>query len=200
MAFINANFYDTGVGAPGFGVFVYKSDSDTRETVMASGYFNNTDDNINLTADDRIMVSGDEGAYTLRVDTVSSGTVTTDLADASTFWLPVIIANVSDATSFWTISPCDGVLSRVKVVIETALAGGGDDAIVGLELGGTNVTDGGSADIVTLTASGSSVGDVFTGTCDGANTVSEGTAIEVTCDGASSTASRAMVLVEVIPA
>ena len=71
MAYSAGNLYNLGTGYPGNAQYTYKSDTDTRETVMASGYFNNTDDNLNLTADDTIFVVGDQGGYTLRVDTVS---------------------------------------------------------------------------------------------------------------------------------
>lgn len=196
MAFNTANLHLIA-GYPGTAVYLYKSDTDTRETVMASGYFNNTDDDQNLTVDDMIFVVGDQGGYTLRVDTVSSGTVTTELgAGSGPIYLSVRIASVAATTSYWTVSPCDGVASRMFSVIEGAVS---DDTTLGLEIGGTNVTDGGSADIITITASGSAAGDVDSGTADAANAVTEAQAIEVTCGGEGSTASAALVTIEILP-
>lgn len=197
MAFTTSNLYNVYSGAPGFGIYIYKSDTDTRETVMASGYFNNSDDNQNLAADDMIYVVGDQGGYCLRVDTVSSGVVTTELgAGSGPFYLNVEMADVAATTSNWTVSPCDGVISRMWTVLHGAIS---DDTTLGLELSNTNVTDGGSADIVTITASGSAAGDVDFGTCDGANAVAEGGAIEVTCGGEGSTSAKASVVIEILP-
>jgi len=61
-----------------------------------------------------------------------------------------------------------------------------------------NVTDGGSADIVTFAAS-DAAGTVATGTADGANAVSEGGAIEITCDGGGSTSGVVEVVIEILP-
>ena len=83
---------------------------------MASGYFNNTDDNLNLTADDTIFVVGDQGGYTLRVDTVSSGTVTTELGTTPIYISTHMLA-ISTTTSAFLVSPCDGVISRMWTVI-----------------------------------------------------------------------------------
>jgi hypothetical protein len=197
MAFSVSNLYNVYSGPPGFGVYLYKSDTDTRETVMASGYFNNTDDNINLAADDIIFVIGDAGGYSLRVDAVSSGTVTTELgAGSGPFYLSVHLDDVAATTSGWTVSPCDGVISRMWVVIYGTIS---DDTTFGLELGGTNVTDGASADIVTMESSASAAGDVATGTCDGANTVTEAQAIEITCGGEGSTSVDGEVIIEILP-
>ena len=79
MAYSASNLYNHGTGYPGNAYYTYKSDTDTRETVMTAGYFNNSDDDLNLTADDTIFVVGDQGGYTLRVDAVSSGSVATEL-------------------------------------------------------------------------------------------------------------------------
>jgi hypothetical protein len=77
MAYSGANLYNTGAGYPGQAIYNYKSDTDTRATVAAAGYFNNTDDNLNLTVDDIIIVTGDQGGYELIVVSISSGAVTT---------------------------------------------------------------------------------------------------------------------------
>jgi hypothetical protein len=182
--------------ANGHGFYVYAEDTDTRETVMASGYFNNTDDSINLRADDIIFVIGDQGFYTLRVDAISSGSVTTELATGGTVIVYGQVADMSGTTSGWTVAPCDGVISRVWVANRAQPS---DATVVGLELSNVNVTDGASASIVTIAAS-AAAGTISTGTADGANAVAEAGAIEITCDGAGSTAGILDVWVEIIPA
>lgn len=195
MAFSKANLYNINGMPPGFGKYLYKSDTDDREDVMASGYFNNTDDDQNFASDDEIRVIGDQGHYTLRVDTVSGGTVTTELGGQS-FWVGRQFDDIAGAASHFLISPCDGVIRRIKVVNETAVT---DATIIGLEIIGTNVTDGGSADLVTIAAS-AAVGTVTVGEADGANTVSEGTAIEITSDGGGSGTIQGYVMLEIVPA
>lgn len=196
MAYSAGNLYNLGTGYPGNAQYTYKSDTDTRETVMASGYFNNTDDNLNLTADDTVFVVGDQGGYTLRVDTVSSGTVTTELG-VTPIYISTHMLAISTTTSAFLVSPCDGVISRMWTVIHGVCQA---DTIMGMEIAGVNVTDGGSATVLTITASGSAAGTVDTGTADAANVITEGAAIEVTCDGAGSTASEATCVVEILPA
>ena len=195
MAYTAANLYNTGAGYPGQAMYNYKSDTDTRETVMTAGYFNNTDDNLNLTADDTIFVIGNQGGYVLRVDVVTSGSVATELG-ATPFVLSTPMLAISTTTSAWVVSPCDGVISRIWSVLFGVCQA---DTVLGLEIAGTNVTDEGSASIITVAASGSAVGTVDVGTCDGANAITEGAAIEVTCDGAGSTASVAQIYVEILP-
>ena len=195
MAFAKANLYNVNGMPPGFAKYLYKSDTDDREDVMVSGYFNNTDDDQNFAADDEIRVTGDEGHYTLRVDTVSSGTVTTELA-GQPFWLGRQFDDIAGTGSHFVISPCDGLIRRMKVVNETVVT---DATILGLELGGTNVTDGVSADIVTIAAS-DAAGTVNVGEADTANAVSEGTAIEITSDGGGSGTIQAYVMIEIVPA
>jgi hypothetical protein len=197
MAYSASNLYNHGTGYPGNAYYTYKSDTDTRQTVMTAGYFNNSDDDLNLTADDTIFVVGDQGGYTLRVDAVTSGSVATELGTGSPIILSTHMLAISTATSAWVVSPCDGIISRMWTVIHGVAQA---DTVMGMEIAGTDVTDGGSASIITITASGSAAGTVDTGTADAANAITEGAAIEVTCDGAGSTASEATCLVEVLPA
>ena len=81
MAFAFGNFYNVSGEPPGFARYRYRSDTDTRITVMAAGYFHNTTYNTNLAVNDRIDVTGTQGGYSLRVTAVSSGSVTTDVGD-----------------------------------------------------------------------------------------------------------------------
>lgn len=53
------------------------ANSETLATVAASGYFNNTDDDVRLSADDLITVKGTDGVTTFEVTSVSSGSVST---------------------------------------------------------------------------------------------------------------------------
>ena len=178
----------------GTGVYIYKSDSDTRATVAASGYFNNTDDDLNLAADDLIFVVGDEGHYALRVDTVAAGVVTTESGMGETQWLSAQLADVSAASSVYIAAPCDGKIGRFKTILQGAITTA--DAAVKLQIGGTDVT--GAS--VTVANSGSAAGDVDEATATAANAVTEGQAVEIESDGGSSTTAILVAMVEFIPA
>lgn len=183
--------------ANGHAVYRYTEDDDDREDVCAVGYFNNTDDKLALRVDDIIQVCGDEGFYRIRVVSINSstGAITSDMID-NFFVGPARITSVAGTTSAWLIAPFAGLIRRVRTV---ALGAVSDDTTIGLELAGTNVTDGASADIVTI-ATGGAAGDVDSGEADAANAVTDGQAIEVTCGGEGSTATAADVYVEVLPA
>jgi len=191
MAFINADLALVS-SVNGQGLYFYKSDTDTRATVMASGYFNNTDDNLNLASDDVIIVAGNQGFYTIRVDTVSSGVVTTEMAGQSV-WLSAKIADVSTAGSAWCVAPFDGVIGRFKTVLDGAITTA--DAAVGIELAGIDVT----GCQLTIAQSGSAAGDVDEGEATAANVVAEGDAIEIDTDGGSTVARGLYCYVEIMP-
>lgn len=70
-------------GAPGDLMYKYDAGSDTMATVVASGYFNNTDDNLNLAVDDLIFADCADGSMLLKVSAVSSGSVTTQRIDGN---------------------------------------------------------------------------------------------------------------------
>lgn len=67
-------------GAPGDLSYTYDSGSDTQATVATAGYFNNTDDDLNLTVDDVIWCQCADGNMWLRVASLSSGSVTCQFA------------------------------------------------------------------------------------------------------------------------
>ena len=67
-------------GAPGDLSYTYDAAADTQATVLADGYFNNTDDDLNLTVDDLIWCQCTDGNMWLRVSAISSGTVTCQFA------------------------------------------------------------------------------------------------------------------------
>jgi len=79
MAFDVANLH-LQPGAVGDLAYIYDAGSDTMATVIAAGYFNNTDDMTNLQAEDVIWCQCGDGNMTLRVSAVSSGSVTTQFA------------------------------------------------------------------------------------------------------------------------
>lgn len=62
-------------------LFRYDSATDTLATINTAGYFNNTDDNLRMAVGDLIMVVASDTTATLKVESISSGAVTTsDLA------------------------------------------------------------------------------------------------------------------------
>lgn len=79
MAFTNANLH-LRAGAPGDLTYTYDAGSDSMATVIAVGYFDNDDDDLNLVADDRIWCQCADGNMTLRVASISSGAVTCHFA------------------------------------------------------------------------------------------------------------------------
>jgi len=79
MAYTAGNLH-LRAGAPGDLTYTYDAGDDTMATVAASGYFNNSDDDLNLVADDLIWCQCTDGNMWLRVSAVSSGTVTTQYA------------------------------------------------------------------------------------------------------------------------
>ena len=87
MAFDTTNLRNINGDPSGDASYVYDAGSDTMATVAAAGYFNNSDDNQNLAADDRIWCQCSDGNMTLRVSAVSSGSVTTQFAGGN---LPII--------------------------------------------------------------------------------------------------------------
>jgi hypothetical protein len=88
MAFTNANLH-LRAGAPGDLIYNYDAGSDTMATVAAAGYFNNSDDDLNLTVDDLLWCQCTDGNVWLRVASISSGAVTTQYAGGN---LPIVTA------------------------------------------------------------------------------------------------------------
>lgn len=77
MAYTAGNLHLLSGGAPGRYTYEYDASSDSMATVAASGYFNNTDDALNLVVGDKIAASCSDGEVVLRVESLSSGAVTT---------------------------------------------------------------------------------------------------------------------------
>lgn len=180
----------------GFGFYFYDAGSDTLATVRASGYFNNTDDDLNLAVGDVIQVKATNGFLNLRVDAVnaSTGAVDTEAGAGEAQWLTVEIADVSTAGSVYIPAPFDGFIGRFKTVLGGAISGA--DASVGLEIGGTDVT----GCQLTIANSGSAAGDVDEGEATANHAVSEGTAVEIDTDGGSTGTQKLFCAVEFLPA
>jgi len=67
-------------GAVGDLCYKYDAGSDTMATVIADGYFNNDDDDLNLAVDDRILCDCTDGNMWLKVASVTSDYVVTQFA------------------------------------------------------------------------------------------------------------------------
>jgi hypothetical protein len=91
------------------------------------------------------------------------------------------MADLSTASSAFTVAPCRGRVVRAFSTIYNATTGA--DAVWTMKINGTAIT----GVSVTVTQSGSAAGDVDTGNPTAANTVNEGDNIEFVSDGASST-------------
>jgi len=194
MAYTSGNLVHLATGN-GFNLYYYDAGSDTLATVMASGYFNNADDFLNLTADDQILCKAADGFQNLRVDTVSAaGVVTTEMGAGESQWITVLLADVSSAGSVFVAAPFDGKIRRFKTILQGAITTG--DAAVGLELGGTDVTGG----QVTVANASSAAGDVDETEATAANVVAEGDAVEIDTDGGSTNAVGLLCMIEFVPA
>lgn len=79
MAYTAGNLH-LRAGAPGDLSYTYDAGSDAMATVVAAGYFNNSDDSLALVVDDRIWCQCTDGNMLLRVSALSSGSVTTQWA------------------------------------------------------------------------------------------------------------------------
>ena len=84
-------------------IFFYDAEdsSDSLATVLASGYFNNSDDNIRLEVNDLIQVKTSAGQYMLQVTSSTGGAVGTTLVAGDT---PVETATTSVQLSGYGVS------------------------------------------------------------------------------------------------
>ena len=99
MAFVNAKLH-LRAGAPGDLTYTYDATADTMATVATAGYFNNTDDDLNLTVDDLIWCQCGDGNMWQRVSAISSGSVTTQFAGGN---LPIQTPGTGTAVAIGVI-------------------------------------------------------------------------------------------------
>lgn len=124
MAFTNSNLH-LHPGAVGDLNYIYDAGSDTMATVLAAGYFNNTDDNLNLAAEDRIWCQCSDGNMVLRVTAVSSGSVTTQFAGGN---MPIQTmasgtAGVKTLTAMGYYEVGSGISTASKVILPAPYPG-----------------------------------------------------------------------------
>lgn len=88
-------------------LFFYDAEdaSDSFATVVASGYFNNDDDNIRMEVNDLIQVKTSAGQYLLQVTSSTGGAVGTTLISGD---IPVEAGNTSAQLSGYGLSYLDG--------------------------------------------------------------------------------------------
>jgi hypothetical protein len=119
MAFANA-YLHLRPGAPGNLCYVYDATSgsgdDTMAEVAAAGYFNNSDDDLNLVAGDTIYAKCSDGYIELRVASISSGSVTTVVSGALSQGFYEIGTSIATATRAVLPTPVVGMeVTLVKV-------------------------------------------------------------------------------------
>lgn len=111
------------------------------------------------------------------------------LNNANKVFLSARIADISTASSTWTVAPLAGEIDKVYVVLFGSITTA--NANVTIELGGTPVA---GLQVVCAYA-GSTAGSVFNDEPSGSAAVTEGQAIEIITDGASDTAMAAEVII-----
>lgn len=157
--------------APGNAVYYHDAGADSMATVLTTDYFNNTDDDLNLVADDLIFSQCADGdiwhkvsaVTTATAGAISSGSVTTQLVSGEGPWngdkstgsatagvvLPVGVTEIGTgtATAFLTPTPYPG--ARVAV-FQTGAATG---AVIAVSSSGVTFNEKGDTSII-ITAVG----------------------------------------------
>lgn len=100
MAYTAGNLH-LRAGAPGDLSYTYDAGSDTLATVLTAGYFNNTDDDLNLTVDDLIYIQAADGNCWARVSAISSGSVTLQFSGGN---LPIQTFSTGTSAALNTLS------------------------------------------------------------------------------------------------
>ncbi len=185
------------------GIYSYTSSADTLATILASGYFGQdsttgqqSSDMLNV--DDVILCQGSDGNAILRVDTVSSNTVTTEQGFGETQWVAVSIQDIQTSGAFFVPAPFDGVVRRTKLATNGELP---NADTVTLSIGGTTIT--GAS--LSLDMSGDPAGAVYESVATADNAVSEGSAVKVAWTGSGTAAeiqtneADAVVMIEFVP-
>lgn len=156
------------------------STNDTAATVEGAGYFNAAAGF--LPVGSQIFVAGDldgtpfQKQYVVSANDGSTVTITpqANITFTSQIVLTTTIA-LTNGDSGHVVAPIAGTVD----LIQTVLLGGAvttNDATCTFKIGSTGITDG----VVTVTASGSAVGDVDSATPSAANTVAVGDVVKCT--------------------
>jgi hypothetical protein len=185
-------------------VYRYTTTADTLATVLASGYFGKDSTTLQQSSDmldagDILFVSASDGLANLRVDSVSGTTVTTEMGSGETQWIVTDIENLFVAAAKYVAAPFDGVIRRAKVIT---------NGEVQTTIGAIRVLKGGT--LVTglsfsIDQSGQGAGEVYQSVATGANTVSEGDAVQIAWDKMgdaeiNANEADACVMIEFVPA
>jgi hypothetical protein len=164
-------------------------------TMSGRTFYDVIDDDTMATADsDNIPTGESVKAYVDAREVVAKAYTDTEVAPKKEY-LTGEIADISSAASSWVVSPVAGTISQIWLVTEGAVTSDGGDAAITFEIGGTPVTGGG----ITIVDGTSAIGKVYTATPTAANTVTAGQAIELITDGSSTTAVKAVVIMEITP-
>lgn len=166
----------------GRNIYYYSTTADTLATIRASGYFGQDSGTGQqaadmLTAGDVIIVSGSDGLQNLRVDTVSSNTVTTEVGPGEAMWITVPIMNANAAGNLYLAAPFDGNVGRLKVTTQGEISA--STLELQLRISGTDVTGG----LIQFDQSGQGAGEVYETTATANNAVSEGDAVQINWGG-----------------
>lgn len=149
-------------GPPGQLEYNHDAGSDSMATVLTAGYFNNTDDNLNLTVDDVIFSVCSDGDIWHRVSAVSSGSVTTQTVGGAGPWngdfstgaaTPTIPIGVNEmgtgtATSYLTPTPYPG--AKLSVYNSGTSTG----AVINVSSSGVTFTESGDTSIIITATTG----------------------------------------------
>jgi len=92
--------------------------SDSLATVMASGYFNNNDDEIRMAVDDLIIAKGSDGTAMLMVTASTGGAVTTHLVSGND--VPIETGTTSAGLSGYGVSVLSATTGAQRIYALTA--------------------------------------------------------------------------------
>lgn len=101
--------------SPGFDGYVYTSSDDSWATIVTAGYFNNTDDDLNLAAGDRLEIKASDTEGVVKVSAVSSGSVTVETVST-----PAVIEALTGTSSATTSIPVKGFVTVSPVAAADA--------------------------------------------------------------------------------
>ncbi len=103
--------------------------------------------------------------------------VTATAVELNDIHLTLDIADGSADTSYYVVSPVDGLVSKIRTVIDDVVSTA--DITVTSSIGGVSITDG----QVTIATAGSAAGDVDSATPSALNSISAGSAVKFAVAG-----------------